>query len=135
MEEKIIKKKSGKVLAALILASVVGGTSIAGAQQVGSVNAYDVTYQGKEVYTGYVGKDYNNGYGVVNLSNDTGTAYITATMGNSAGASRGIAAAQRGERVEFANTGSAGYVYRLGLVKTNSGTPVRVVGTWSPDNK
>lgn len=132
---KNIKKKSAKVLGTLLVAGAIGGTSIAGAAQVGNINAYDVTYQGKQVYTSYVKKMYDNGKGAVNLKEDSGTAYITATMRNSEGDSRGICAAQRGERVEFPNTGSANYNYRLGLVKTNAGDPVRVVGTWSPDNK
>lgn len=125
--------KLAKTVGALLIAGVIGGTSIASAD-VGQVNAYDVTYQGKEVYTGYVKKAKTVKKGAVNLKNDSGTAYITATMRNSEGKSRGVAYAQRGKRVEFDNTGSVNYVYRLGLVKTNAGSPVRVVGTWSPDN-
>lgn len=56
-------------------------------------------------------------------------------MKNSDGVYRGGCTVQRGKRAVFANTGSAGYAYKLGLKKTNNtgGGSVTIKGSWSPD--
>ncbi len=51
------------------------------------------------------------------------------------GASRGVVNVQRGKRQEFETTAKIGYIYRLGLKKTNNtgGGSVSIKGSWSPD--
>ena len=75
----------------------------------------------KESLTGPRTKAVTNRRGAINLSDDTGSAWITATMRNSNGADRGRTNVQRGKRATFATPGAeATYNYRLGLKKTNN---------------
>ncbi|GEM_PF-6853144 len=124
--------KGLKFLTGLMIAGAIGTCSYASAK-TGSINAFDVTYQGPTVYTGKATQATTKQVGYIDLTNDSGTAYITSTMYNSEGAYRGQTTAQRGKKVDLKHTGTQWYEYKLGLVKTNPGNPVRVVGTWSPD--
>ncbi|MDR2833330.1 MAG: hypothetical protein LBV67_06425 [Streptococcaceae bacterium] len=130
-----MNKKIAKVL---LLSSVllVGATSV-GARSIGTFSNFSVTYKGGEKFTSYVTKATTGRAGAVNLSNDTGTAWISANMRNSEGAFRGGTNVQRGKRATF-NTPNAqgGYWYRLGMRKTNNtgGGTVTIRGSWSPDS-
>lgn len=123
------------VVAISAFSIIVGGTLSVQAREIGEFSSFKVTYKGAEKFTGYLYKAVTNGNGVVNLSNDTGTAWITANMKNSDGVFRGGVNLQRCTRKEFSSTGTAGYKYRLGLKKTNNtgGDSVVIKGSWSPD--
>ncbi|AOH55982.1 hypothetical protein ABE28_016590 [Peribacillus muralis] len=76
----------------------------------------------------------SNTRGVVNLSNDSGSAWITATMKNSDGVYIGGTTVQRGKRATFSAVNcKVGYKYKLGLRKTNNtgGGKVTIKGSWS----
>ena len=122
-------------MAATITLSLAGTVIPTYAKSVGKFSNFTVTYSGGEKFTEPVSKWKNGGNGVVNLSNDTGTAWITANMKNSDGVYRGGCTLQRGTRKVFPNTGLANYKYKLGLSKTNDtgGGSVTIKGTWSPD--
>lgn len=109
------------------------------ARSIGDINCFTVKYSnyGEEKYTPFVSKYTDGGNAVVNLKNDSGSAWITANMRNSNGAFRGGCNVQRGKREVFATTGKAGYAYKLGLAKTNNtgGGKVTINGSWSPDEK
>lgn len=107
------------------------------AREIGEFSNFTVKYSGSEKYTSYVLKEATGRNGVVNLSNDTGTAWITANMRNADGAYRGGTQVQRGKRAEFVTSNAQGsYYYRLGLKKTNNtgGGQVTIKGSWSPDS-
>lgn len=134
--KRSLKRASIATAMALTLAS---GVVPAEARSIGEFSDFTVKYSnsGAEKYTEYVSKFTNGGNAVVNLKNDTGSAWITANMRNSNGAFRGGCTVQRGKREKFANTGTAGYAYKLGLAKTNNtgGGKVTIKGSWSPDEK
>lgn len=124
------------VTSALLCSLILGGLTIpASARQIGEFSNFTVTYSGSEKYTGFLKKETTSTKAVINLSNDTGTAWITAQVRNSDGASRGVVNVQRGKRQEFETTAKNGYIYRLGLKKTNNtgGGSVTIKGSWSPD--
>ena len=123
------------LLAATITLSLAGTVIPAYAKSVGTFSNFTVTYSGGEKFTPYVSKWKDGGNGVVNLTNDTGTAWITANMKNSDGVYRGGCTLQRGTRKVFPNTGLANHSYKLGLSKINNtgGGSVTIKGSWSPD--
>lgn len=128
------KRIIATVLAIATISSI--GAIGASARQVGQFDNFTVTYSGNEKFTSYLTKAVTGRKGVVNLENDSGSAWITATMRNSDGAYRGGVNLQRGTRKTFATTNAqAGYMYRLGLRKTNNtgGGSVTIKGSWSPD--
>lgn len=130
-----IKKTLALVLTAATMMSCASITASAD-RQIGNFSNFKVTYSGAEKFTDYLLKYTTGSRGVVNLSDDTGTAWITATMKNSNGAYRGGVNLQRGTRATFETTNAvAGYNYRLGLRKTNDtgGGTVTITGSWSPD--
>ncbi|MBD8007619.1 hypothetical protein [Bacillus norwichensis] len=103
------------------------------AQEVKTFTNFQVTYSGAEKFTPYSLRK-SNTKAVVNLKNDTGTAWITATMKNSEGAYRGGTNVQRGKRATFATKNAkVNYKYKLGLRKTNNtgGGKVTIKGSWS----
>ena len=103
------------------------------AQQVKTFKNFTVTYSGAEKFAPYSLR-LSNTKAVVNLENDTGTAWITATMKNSKGAYRGGTTLQRGKRKTFsAVNAKVNYKYKLGLRKTNNtgGGKVTIKGSWS----
>lgn len=131
-----IKKALVSVLVIATVSSV--GAINASARQIGEFKNFRVTYSGSEKFTDYLTKAVTGRDGVVNLSDDTGTAWITANMKNSDGVYRGGVTLQRGTRATFATTNAeGGYMYRLGLKKTNNtgGGSVTITGSWSPDEK
>lgn len=108
------------------------------AREIASFSNFKVTYSGAEKFAPSCIKAVTGTNGVVNLSNDTGSAWITANMKNMDGEYRGGTNVQRGKRKEFKNKGAAGFYYKLGLRKTNNtGTngAVTIKGSWSPDNQ
>lgn len=132
----MIKNKLKRtVLVVGMTLTVVVSTIPTYAREIGTFQNFTVKYSGGKKFTSFLSKSSNGGNGVVNLSNDTGTAWITAQMKNSEGAYRGGCTLQRGTRKVFSNTGKAGYVYRLGMRKTNNtgGGTVTIKGSWSPD--
>lgn len=133
---KRIKVKNILITALAIATLTSAGTVSIYARQVGEFENFKVTYKGNEKFTNYLTKAVTGRKGVVNLSNDTGTAWITANMKNSNGAYRGGTTLQRGTRSTF-NTpnAKADYKYHLGLKKTNNtgGGSVTIKGSWSPD--
>lgn len=133
---KIVKIK--KILASVMAVATLStaGAITASAREIGEFEDFTVTYSGNEKFTSYLTKAVTDRDGVVNLSNDTGSAWITATMKNSNGVYRGGVTLQRGTRETFATLNAlAGYLYRLGLRKTNNtgGGSVTITGSWSPD--
>ncbi len=127
-----------KALVSVLAVGVISSASVitASARQIGEFSNFKVTYSGNEKFTDYLLKFTTGLDGVVNLSDDTGTAWITANMKNSNGVYRGGVTLQRGTRATFATTNAqAGYEYRLGLKKTNNtgGGSVTICGSWSPD--
>ncbi|MCK1991747.1 hypothetical protein GW626_15460 [Peribacillus muralis] len=103
------------------------------AQEVRSFSNFLVTYAGAEKFAPESLRK-SNTKGVINLSNDTGTAWITASMKNSDGVHRGGTSVQRGKRATFTTVkAQVGYKYRLGLRKTNNtgGGKVTIKGSWS----
>ncbi|HEX6593990.1 MAG TPA: hypothetical protein VF095_05310 [Bacillota bacterium] len=131
----IQKRGNYPIKSIAVLLMVIGlfvGASSTDARQVGQFSKFKLTYNGGEKYTRYLTKSVTNRAGVLNLSNDTGSAWITGHMRNSNGKSRGSVQVQRGKRATFSNTGTANYLYRMGLSKTNPGT-VTIKGSWSPD--
>lgn len=129
-----VKRILATVLAMATISSA--GVVASSARQIGEFENFKVTYSGNEKFTDYLTKAATGRDGVVNLSNDTGTAWITATMKNSDGVYRGGVTLQRGTRETFATTNAqGGYLYRLGLKKTNNtgGGSVTIKGSWSPD--
>lgn len=114
----------------------MGVSSIsAGARQVGSFSNFTVTYSGGEKFTSYLFKETTSSKAVLNLSNDTGSAWITGTVRNSEDGYRGDVTLQRGTRETFSTTAKSGYKYKMGLRKTNNtgGGSVTIKGSWSPD--
>lgn len=108
------------------------------ARNIGTFENFKVTYSGGEKYTSYLVKTITKSNGVVNLENDSGTAWITATMRNSNGDYRGSVDVQRGKRETFGTPkAESGYKYRLGLKKkyNTGGGKVTIKGSWSPDSK
>jgi len=127
--------KLGKIIAstALGLSLVNAGEHEASAQDIIAFTNFSVSYSGAERYAPFSTRQSNTN-AVVNLSNDTGTAWITANMKNSEGAYRGGTTLQRGTRKTFsAVNAQTGYQYKLGLSKTNNtgGGTVTIKGTWS----
>ena len=103
------------------------------AQDVKTFSGFNVTYSGAEKFAPYSVREADS-KAVVNLSNDTGTAWITATMKNSDGVYRGGTTVQRGKRATFnAVNAQVNYKYRLGLRKTNNtgGGNVTIKGSWA----
>lgn len=100
-----------KVIGVAVLGLMLfGQMAVVGARQIGTFSNFTVTYSGAERFTGYLTKATTGRNGVVNLSNDTGTAWITANMKNSNGAFRGGTTVQRGRRAEFTTPNAlAGY--------------------------
>ena len=126
-----MKKKIISFLALSVITLGLGNTAFA---TIGEFSNFQVKYSGTERFTSFETKE-DTGNGAVNLSNDTGTAWITANMRNSAGDHRGGAKLQRGTRVEFKTPKALpGYTYRLGLKKTNNtgGGVVTIKGSWKP---
>ena len=123
------------VLATALALSIIAGTMPTYGKSVGIFSNFTVTYSGGEKFTKAVSKYKDGGNGVVNMNNDSGAAWITANMKNSDGVYRGGCTLQRGTRKTFPNTGKAGYMYKLGLSKTNNtgGGRVTMNGSWSPD--
>ena len=112
------------------------GMNTAQARWIGNFSNFQVTYSGGEAPTSFVGKSVTDRRGVVNLNGDTGTAWVTANMRNSAGAFRGGVTLQRNTRRTFATPNAqGGFAYRLGIRKTNNtgGGSVNITGSWSPD--
>ncbi|WP_313538466.1 hypothetical protein [Enterococcus sp.] len=129
-----MKKITGLIVLGLV---IIGTASEVNARQIGEFSSFKVNYSGSEKFTGYLTKATTGRNGVVNLSNDTGTAWITANMKNSEGAYRGGTTLQRGKRAEFKTSNAvAGYKYRMGMRKTNDtgGGSVTIKGSWSPDS-
>ncbi|WP_314208181.1 hypothetical protein [Vagococcus salmoninarum] len=129
-----------KILIFSLLLAVFFSSEVAFARQIGYFTNFKVDYSstGQESLTGSRTKAVTNRRGAINLSDDTGSAWITATMRNSNGAYRGRTDVQRGKRATFATPGAeATYNYRLGLKKTNNtgGGTVRITGSWSPDER
>jgi len=123
-----------KVISCLALSVIILGLGNVAYATIGEFSNFQVKYSGGERFTGYETKD-GTGVGAVNLSNDTGTAWVTANMRNSGGAYRGGTQVQRGKRAEFVTTNAEpGYSYRLGLKKTNNtgGGAVTIKGSWKP---
>lgn len=125
------------VLAMALVLSLAAGTVPTYAKAVGTFSNFTVTYSGGEKFTREVSKYKDGGNGVVNMNKDSGTAWITANMKNLNGVYRGGCTLQRGTRKTFPTTGSAGYLYKLGLSKTNNtgGGTVTINGSWSPDEE
>ncbi len=94
-----------------------------------------MTYSGGEKFTSYLFKETTSSQAVLNLSNDTGSAWITGQLRNSDGVSRGVVNVQRGKRETFSTSAQSGHKYRMGLKKTNNtgGGSVTIKGSWSPD--
>lgn len=90
-----------------------------------------------EKYTDYEPKAADDRDAVVNLQEDSGTAWVTCTVRNLDNAYRGSTDLQRGTRKQFACTGKAYYYYKLGVRKKNNtgGGKVTINGSWSPDYK
>ncbi|SDZ48387.1 hypothetical protein SAMN05421736_11449 [Evansella caseinilytica] len=131
-------KRCKKITVLLLIILMVAGAGATSAREIGSFSKFEVTYSGPEKFTSYLVKEKTGRDGVVNLSNDTGSAWITATMRNSNGDYRGGVFLQRGTRETFETTNAvANYKYRLGLRKTNNtgGGKVTIKGSWSPDYK
>ena len=99
---KIVKIK--KILASVMAVATLStaGAITASAREIGEFEDFTVTYSGNEKFTSYLTKAVTDRDGVVNLSNDTGSALITATMKNSNGVYRGGVTLQRGTRETFA---------------------------------
>lgn len=115
----------------LTLLGTAGGDVLA--QQVKSFSGFTVTYSGGEKFAPYSLRE-DNTKAVVNLSNDTGTAWISANMRNSDNAFRGGTEVQRDTRKEFSTVNaSVNYSYKLGLSKTNNtgGGEVTIKGSWA----
>ena len=103
-----------------MLLAVFFSSEVAFARQIGYFTNFKVDYSstGQESLTGSRTKAVTNRRGAINLSDDTGSAWITATMRNSNGAYRGRTDVQRGKRATFATPNAeATYNYRLGLKK------------------
>ena len=80
-----------KLVSMAVLGLALLGTSAPVlAREIGEFSNFTVKYSGSEKYTSYVLKEATGRNGVVNLSNDTGTAWITANMRNADGAYRGV---------------------------------------------
>lgn len=129
-----------KLLLTVLTISTIAsaGTIAANAREIGEFQNFKVTYRGNERFTGYLTKAVTGRKGVVNLSNDSGSAWISANMKNSNGAYRGGTNLQRGTRSTFKTPNAkANYQYHLGLKKTNNtgGGTVIIKGSWSPDEK
>lgn len=127
-------RKSKLVLTGLLSLGILryAGTETQ-AQEVKTFTGYNVTYSGAGKFAPYSLRK-SNTRGVVNLSNDSGTAWITATMKNSDGVYRGGTTVQRGKRATFSAVNcKVGYKYKLGLRKTNNtgGGKVTIKGSWS----
>lgn len=133
--------KSKKMLGAVMALSLVMSMSISSVasatQDIGYLSKFTVTFSGGEKLTEERVKTISNGDAVVNLSDSSGSAWISATLRNSDGAARGGVDLQCGKRQEFTSTGQAWYYYRLGLRKTNTtgGSSIVINGSWSPDIK
>lgn len=86
---------------------------------------------------GHQPKAADNRDAVVNLKDDSGSAWVTCTVRNTDNAYRGSTELQRGTRKQFACTGKAYYDYKLGVRKKNNtgGGKVTINGSWSPDYK
>lgn len=122
-------------LASLFILSSIGGIFV-DARQIGQFSNFEVTYSGGERYTSYLIKQTSKNTAVVNLSNDSGSAWIAARMVNSENKARGYLEVQRGKRGVMTTSGAKpGYSYRLGLKKARNTGGGRVVikGSWSPD--
>jgi len=127
-------KKIGLLLAMIV--TVGGITTPVSARGIGEFQNFKVTYSGAEKYTGEVNKSVTGRKGAVNLSQDTGTAWITVNMRNRDLAFRGGTTVQRGKRATFATPNAqGGFWYKLGMKKTNNtgGGSVTIKGNWSPD--
>ncbi|KUF29640.1 MULTISPECIES: hypothetical protein [Lysinibacillus] len=97
---------------------------------------FTVTYSGAEKFAPYSVR-HSDTDAIVNLANDSGTAWITATMKNSNDVYRGGTTLQRGERKTFAAVNAAvNHQYKLGLRKTNDtgGGSVTISGSWAASN-
>jgi len=129
-------KKNGLGLVVLLGFVFIGGYQVS-AREIGEFSNFKVTYSGGERYTSSLVKAVTKRQGVVNLTNDNGSAWITATMINSIGEYRGSTDVQRGKRSTFDTPkAEANYKYRLGLKKTynTGGGTVTIRGSWSPDS-
>lgn len=143
MKKKEFKKRTclrGIMVLTLTLAGglVLSGSFNAKARQIGYLNSFTVVYGtsvSSEKFTDPLTKAVTNRDAVVNLADDSGTAWVTVTVRNSNNESRGSTNLQRGQRKEFDCTGTAGYNYKLGVRKryNTGGGKVTINGTWSPD--
>lgn len=112
-----------------------GNTTLA-ANDAKQFSNFEVTYIGAERFAPYT-KRLDATDAVVNLNNDSGTAWINATMKNSLGAYRGGTNVQRGERETFPSVNAeVGIEYQLGLRKSNNtgGASVVIKGSWAASN-
>jgi len=102
------------------------------ARNIGRINT-SINATG-EVRTQLHGKVNDTKRGVVNLTEGTNSAWVTASMRNSNNEYRGGVTLRGNERREFAQTSVAakGFLYKLGLRKTDAGS-MTVKGSWSPD--
>lgn len=130
-------KRTGLILGAIVLLLTTLAVPVSAAQNVGTFSNFTVTYSGAEKFTAYRTKCHTNRAGAVNLSNDTGAAWITANMKNSKGEFRGGTTLKRGTRKTFSSSGTENYKYRLGLRKTDNtgGGSVTIKGSWAPDHQ
>lgn len=115
-----------------------GGLLFAGAAEadasVRSFSNINLTYNGGHKQAGNaLTKSTTSKSGALNLTNDTGTAWIIGTLRNSEGSARGTVRVQRGKRATFTTTAQQGYSYRMFVHKENPGT-VTIRGSWTADN-
>ena len=142
MKKRKISEFLRKVSVCVLLAAgvILYSNENAQARRIGYMNKFTVYYGtgvNDEKFTDEQPKAVTNRDAVVNLADDSGTAWVTCTVRNSNNESRGSTNLQRGTRKEFACTGQAYYNYKLGVRKTydTGGGKVTINGSWSPDCK
>ncbi len=132
---KLLNKMLVLTMAGVVSFGSFGST--ASARNIGDLDGYTVYYD-KTTLTTKLKKTTAKQETVINLKNDSGSAWITFRMRNAnGGGNYGTVALQRGSRAIMCTSGAAkDENYKLGMSKTydTGGGQVTIVeGTWSPD--
>lgn len=136
-----MRKKINKTVGVLAMSSLllVGGGNSVGAKEIGRFSGFNVTFSGVEKTTNDQEKHVTGRDAVVNLDNDTGSAWILVNMRKNTGELRGSTEVQRGKKeyIRLGNDSKKGQRFYLGMKKKHNtgGGNVTIKGRWSPDYK
>lgn len=120
---------------AISIAMVAPSGTIVNARNIGNLNNTTCTYD-NWTSSSAITKVYDNEQAVVNLSSDSGSAWIKCRMVDKNNNVAGSVCLQRGTRVSFDVIGKKNSAYKLSMKKlynTGGGKVTIINGSWSPD--